>query len=135
MTCGIKISCQHKRELYLTLRNSNDPDLKRYYKIYCKILSIVIKAAKKLHYNRLISNSNNKLKTTWNIIKSATGRKYNDVGIQFLNIDGKLTDHHHTITESLNNYFLTIADKVNTYSTNVGHVNNTNVGLVRESDT
>jgi hypothetical protein len=53
MTHGIKISCQHKRELYLTLRNSNDPNLKCYYKIYCKILSNVIKAAKNLHYNRV----------------------------------------------------------------------------------
>jgi hypothetical protein len=97
MTCGINISCQHKRELYLTLRKSNNPDLKCYYKTYCKILSSVIIAAKKLHYNRLISNSNNEMKTTGNIIKSATGRKSNDVGIQFLNIDRKLTDHHHTI--------------------------------------
>jgi hypothetical protein len=45
MTHGIKISC-HKRELYVTLRNSNDPSLKHYYKIYCKILSNVINAAK-----------------------------------------------------------------------------------------
>jgi hypothetical protein len=75
------------------------------------------------------------MKTIWNIIKSATGRKSNDVGIQFLNIDGKLTDHHHTITQSLNNYFLTIADKINTSNTNVDLVNNTNVGLIRESDT
>jgi hypothetical protein len=28
MTCGINISCRHNRELYLTLRNSNNPDLK-----------------------------------------------------------------------------------------------------------
>jgi lipoate-protein ligase A len=75
MAHGIKISCRHKRELCVTLMNSNDPNLKHYYKIYCKILSDVIKAAKKLHYNRLISNSNNKMKTTWSIIKSVTGKK------------------------------------------------------------
>jgi exonuclease III len=64
ITCGMKISCQHKRELYLTLRNSNNPYLKCYYKTYCKILSNVIKAAKRLHYNTLISNSTTKMKTT-----------------------------------------------------------------------
>jgi hypothetical protein len=63
MTGGIKISCQHKRQLYLTLRNSNDPNLKYYYKTYCKILANVVKAAKNLQYNRLISNSSNKMKT------------------------------------------------------------------------
>jgi hypothetical protein len=36
--------------------------------MYCKILFNVTKAAKKLHYNRLISNSNNKMKTNWSII-------------------------------------------------------------------
>lgn len=121
MTRGIKMSCCNKREPYLTLRNSNDPNLKGYYKTYCKILSNIIRAAKKLYYNRLIYNSHNKRKTTWNIIKTVTGRKFNNAGIQALNIDRKLTDHHHTITESLNNYFLTIADKINTNNTNLGH--------------
>jgi hypothetical protein len=80
MTHGTKIPCCRKRELYLTLRNSNNPNLNHYYKMYCKILS------KKLHYNRLISNSNNKMKITWRIIKSETGEKTNNAGIQFLNI-------------------------------------------------
>jgi hypothetical protein len=47
MIHGIK-TCRHKRELCATLKNSNDPNLKHYYKIYCKILSNVIKAAKKI---------------------------------------------------------------------------------------
>jgi hypothetical protein len=39
-----------------------------------------------------------------------SGRKDNKDGIQFLNIDGKLTDNHYMIVDSLNKYFLTIAD-------------------------
>jgi hypothetical protein len=105
MTGGIKISCQHKRELYLTLRNSDDPNLKCYYKTYCKIFSNVIKAANNVYYNRLISNSNNKMKASWSIIKSVKGRTINNVGMEVLNTDGKLTDNHHMITDSLNNYF------------------------------
>jgi hypothetical protein len=85
-------------------------------------VSNVIKAAKDLYYNRLISNSNNKMKTTWSIIKSVIGRKINNAGIQFLNIDGKFTDNHHMITDSLNNYFLTMADKMNSNNTEVGHI-------------
>jgi hypothetical protein len=38
------------------------------------------------------------------------GVPHTNAGIQALNIDGKLMDHHYTITESINNYFLTIAD-------------------------
>jgi hypothetical protein len=68
LTTGIKISCAHKRELYMHSRNTNNPELIGYYKKYCKILSEVIKTAKKHHYNKLIANSKNKDKTTWNII-------------------------------------------------------------------
>jgi hypothetical protein len=32
--------------------------------------------AKKLYYDKIIVNSKNKVKTTWNIIKSEKGRKY-----------------------------------------------------------
>jgi hypothetical protein len=48
ITSGIKISHKHKRELYLTSRNSNNLKLKRHYQVYCKILSNVIKEAKRL---------------------------------------------------------------------------------------
>jgi hypothetical protein len=41
ITLGIKISCKHKRFIYLC-RNSDDISLKKYYKQYCKILANVI---------------------------------------------------------------------------------------------
>jgi hypothetical protein len=41
---------------------------------YCRILKKVIKEAKKLHYGRHIAKSNNKIKTTWNIIKKERGK-------------------------------------------------------------
>lgn len=75
LTKGIRISCRNKRNLYLQCKTSNDPNLKEHYKQYCKILIKVINAAKKLHYDRRILNSKNKRKTTWNIIKTETGRK------------------------------------------------------------
>jgi hypothetical protein len=49
--------------------------LKQYYKLYCKILSEVIKEAKRVNCNKQVINSHNKMKTTWNIIKSGTGKK------------------------------------------------------------
>jgi hypothetical protein len=49
ITTGIKISCNYKRYLYLLSRDSNDTNLKEYYKQYCKILTNVIKEAKKVY--------------------------------------------------------------------------------------
>jgi hypothetical protein len=64
-------------------------------------LSSGIRAAKSLHYSRFISNSNNKVKATWNVLKSISGRRNNKADIQFLNTDGKLMDNHFMIAESL----------------------------------
>jgi hypothetical protein len=47
LTTGIKISCARKKELYKLSRNTDNSELMRYYKKYCKILSEVIKTAKK----------------------------------------------------------------------------------------
>ena len=43
---------RHKRELYSIYRNSNNLELKRYYKVYCKILSNIIKEGKRIYYDK-----------------------------------------------------------------------------------
>ena len=78
MTKGIKISINHKRELYLSSRNSKNPKSKARYKLYCKLLNKVIKEAKILQYKKQISSSYNKTRTIWNNIKSGTGNKKRD---------------------------------------------------------
>jgi len=47
ITKWIKTSCNRNRELYLKARDNNEMEHKLYYKHYCKILSKVIKEAKK----------------------------------------------------------------------------------------
>jgi hypothetical protein len=74
ITQVIEISCKHIRSLYIYSRNSNDPNTRGICIKYCKILNNVIKGAKKQHYSRLIAKSDNKIKTTWNIIKRETGK-------------------------------------------------------------
>jgi len=69
LTPGIRISCRHKRCLYLLTRDSDDVIPKNYYKKYCKTLASIIKEARKYIHNNRIINSINELKTTWNIIK------------------------------------------------------------------
>ena len=74
ITPGIQNSCQHKRVLYLKLRDNNNPHLKKHYKDYCRILSKVIKEAKKMEYDRLILNSNNVMRTSWKLINKELGK-------------------------------------------------------------
>jgi hypothetical protein len=75
LTTGIRNSCITKRNLYVIYRNSMHLNDKAYYKKYCKILFSVIRAAKKMRFDSLIQKSTNKLKTTWNIVKSLTNNK------------------------------------------------------------
>jgi hypothetical protein len=78
-------------------------NLKQYYKSYSKILTNVIREAKTSSYNKQIMNSHNKIKTTWNIMKSGTGRK-------MMKSDG--FDTCKANADLFNNYFLTIAEKL-----------------------
>jgi hypothetical protein len=64
-----------KKELFLLCRHSNDLNLKIYYKRYCAVLSKVILTAKKLHYNKIILSSKNKMKSTWKIINEEKGKQ------------------------------------------------------------
>ena len=90
MSKGIKISINHKRELYLSSRNCKNPKLKEHYKLYCKLLSKVVKEAKILQYRKQILTSYNKTRTTWNIVKSETGKRRGNEEISLLHINGKL---------------------------------------------
>jgi len=53
ITTGIKISCNHKKYLYLLTRNNDDPNLKNYYNKYYKILTIFILYYPVLHCSTL----------------------------------------------------------------------------------
>ena len=112
LTKGIKTSINQKRELYLNSRNSNDPKLKKYYKSYCKLLSKVTKEAKILQYKKQILTSQNKTRTTWNTVRSETGKKTKKEDITSLSINGMLIQNQQTIANSFNNYFSTVAEKL-----------------------
>jgi hypothetical protein len=105
---GIKKSCKHKRELFLSTRDSNNPALKRYYKTYFRILANVIKEAKRLSYNSRILKSNNEVKTTWNIINDLLGKQRSTNSIQKLSTEGSLLTNQYDIGEAFNKYFSSI---------------------------
>ena len=102
-------------------RSSNDLNLKIYYKRYCAVQSKVILTAKKLHYNKIILGSKNKMKSTWKIINEEKGRTESAIDIQSLATNNNVILNQNKIANIFNNYFISIADTVN--SDNSKHVN------------
>jgi hypothetical protein len=94
ITLGILTSCKHKRELFIACKDSNNLYLLNYYKKYCKILSEVIKEAKKLKYADKISKSSNKNKTIWDIVKLETNKTRNTGKTSILNVQGTPVRNH-----------------------------------------
>jgi hypothetical protein len=66
-----------------------------------------------MFYDRLIAKSDNKIKTTWNIIKNEIGRMHpiEQVPSSLVNI-GKLKNQT-TVANTFNNFFLTTSEKLN----------------------
>jgi len=109
MSKGIKISINHKSN---SNRNSNNRKFKEHHKLYWKLWSSIIREAKLLQYRKQILTSYNKTRTTWNIVKSETGKRRGNEEISLLHINGKLIQNQQTIANSFNDYFLTIEEKL-----------------------
>jgi len=114
LTQGIKISYINKRKLFLNSCNSNDSEIKIHYKKYCRILTDVIKLAKKIHYNNLLVNSSNKIKIMWNIINGNINKRPRRNDISFININGTKTYNSQVIANTFNTYFMTLAQHMYT---------------------
>ena len=113
ITKGIKISSKHKQILYILSKNTENSKLRSYYKTYSKILSEVIRSAKKIHFNNLFNRSQNKVKTMWNFVKTETN-KQNCNNIPPLNIEGSPANNYHELACIFNEYFLNITNPTQT---------------------
>jgi hypothetical protein len=60
-----------------------------------------------------IKKSSNKCKATWDIMKELTNNKHCQPDIQELIIDNKLLKDQQDITDTFNNYFSSVIDKIN----------------------
>jgi hypothetical protein len=65
-----------------------------------------------MEFDKLILNAHNKIKTTWNIINTESGRKNNSNNIKVLDADGKKIIDQQSIAETFNEYFVTIAENI-----------------------
>lgn len=71
ITKAIRTSCKNKRSLIM-LKNHFPTSgfLKDYVKIYSNLLENIISLSKQRYFRSQIEDSNNKIKTTWNVIKT-----------------------------------------------------------------
>jgi hypothetical protein len=79
-----------------------------------QVLTNVIREAKRNNYNNQILWSNNKIKTTWDIVKLESGKrinKNNNVNIQEINLDDSINNPQ-DIAKVFNEYFLSVAQKI-----------------------
>jgi hypothetical protein len=90
--------------------------------MYCKILLKAIKEAKRNNYNSQILESNNKIKTTLEIVKVESGKKTINEDVQVLNICGKSTNNPQSIASAFNEYSLSLVKKI--YLNNNNNNNN-----------
>jgi tRNA nucleotidyltransferase/poly(A) polymerase len=116
ITLGIKTSCKRKRWLFLASKNDKNPDLLRHYKIYCKILSSVIREAKRRHYaDQIVKATNNNLKKIWNIINQESNRTGTATKISALNVNGDHISEPQKIANEFNKYFITMAKSITVF--------------------
>jgi hypothetical protein len=84
--------------------------LQKCFKAYCRILSKVIKGAKRMVFDRHILNSSNIKRISWKLINKALGKDHKNHGIQSVHVNGRSTSNHQIIFDVFNKHFTSIPD-------------------------
>jgi hypothetical protein len=90
--------------------------------------------AKQNNYNNQILKSNNKIKTTWEIVTVESSKKINknnNVDIQEINVDGDSTDNRQVIASVFNEYFLSVAERTLLQDNNTNSNNNAGISDIK----
>jgi hypothetical protein len=119
ITPGI-ISSINKKHLYhsrwkdtITKSNkSGNTELKRKFKEFRKNLKAVIKLAKKKFYLRKFTAVQGNMKKTWALINDLRGKSKTNIKASFI-IDGKLVNDRRKISNGFNEFFSSVARKLN----------------------
>jgi len=72
-------------------------------------MTLTSRTVKKHHYNKLLLQTNNKTKTTWNIVKTITNNKNTFNTISSMNIKDKPSRSPLVISNAFNKYFSSVA--------------------------
>jgi len=86
-------------------------------------LSNTVRESERSYCNRQNFTSENKIKTTWYIVKAVTGRKSVHEDIHILNINDNLTNNQQIISNSFKDNFLCTAGRINSKTSNNSNPN------------
>lgn len=119
ITKGLKISSKKLKQLYhRSLHTSNEND-KVFYMQYRRLYKKLIKKAKQMENDRILLNSSNIAKTTWNIINNNTNSKSNVTSINKISsANGNLITDSNEMANCFNDFFANVATKYNSDLTN-----------------
>ena len=106
ITAGIKVSCKCKKYLYIMSKTTNCTKVKVHYIQYCWVLRKVIRKAKEIYCNELLSSSTNRSKTSWNIINNEISTAYSKKFTQAEFKHGNKNINTNQSAKIFNNYLL-----------------------------
>lgn len=111
LTKGIKQSCKNKRLLKLLVNKTDNKILNNAYKHYERLLKKIVKTSKRIQNIKKIKNSDNIIKSTWQLIKEQTNKitKIDRVNIK-LTEQNKIIDNPLSIANIFNDFFLNVAN-------------------------
>ena len=119
ITPGIINSVHKKHHLYAKWRRSvtkinkrGDSELYEIYKKYRKELKSIIKQGKRNYYSKKFDSVAGNMKKTWSLINELRGKTKNKIKSCF-KVDGELVKSSRVIANGFNQYFSSIAHKMN----------------------
>jgi hypothetical protein len=141
-TGGMLIS--RRKKLYLAKCAVREPSTenKNIYNRYRNLYNTILRASKKLYFEREFEKHRTNLKVMWDTLRKAIRKsKNNKVSIDRINIEGTIVQNSKEIANFFNKFFTTIADEISNdvHPTDrppdvVNPVNNDNVPLFQSSN-
>jgi hypothetical protein len=101
-----------KKYLYIMSKITSCSKFNEYYVRYCAMLRKVIRKAKEMYYNEMLTSSTNKPKMSWKIINNEIGHVYNEKFSQTEFRNGNETINVKKAAKSFKKYFINSVDKL-----------------------
>lgn len=116
LTLGLRVSSRKLKELYhMQKMGLVNPD---YYNNYKKIYRRLVRQSKKLHFDRIIQNSENKCKTVWKIINNSINNNNNINKNQEIIVNNNLLRDKTEIANTFNSYFVNLPRTITSVNQN-----------------
>ena len=117
---GVWVSIKKKQKLYKKAYPNGSPLDIFIYKKYSNCLTRVKKAAKRMHYIKQFENCKYDQLKTWKIIRELvyTSKLKKNDSFALLNVNNREIDDAYAISEAFNEFFCSVADKIQQTSTN-----------------